>query len=308
MEPQQVGGSAPSACVSFIGVSSSPHLCVITWCEAGVLLQRLRCILQSALLHSQQMIMRPGLVSHRFFNISRAFIRELTCWNHPRKDAGNHAGLQVSLLVQNMSIKFSFCFLLLRPGILGKAYKLAPSGRLSEYQSQACSQGTNIQAGWDNTVISFVYQWRGEARDIHTSCSDLQGRSRSLLVSRLLVCHLAVFTPAAIAWEQHIDGGATHRWRSFNYCWDAGGRQGLSEHDFVCGGGDLSFSLASIMASADNCTLASSARLESLWWKSRGIVWISIFAVSVSHTHTLGHRSGEKTEVEKVSKKKWDVL
>lgn len=91
---------------------------------------------------------------------------------------------------------------------------------------------------------------------------------------------LAVFTPAStVAWEQNSDSGLKGYVGPISWVplttgahlitagTQVGGRACQS---MILGGGwYLSFSLASIMASADNCRLASSAGLQNLRWQKQ---------------------------------------
>lgn len=181
-------------------------------------------------------------------------------------------------LVQNVSIMFSFCFISLRPSILGKRNNLyfstywqiirVPVTRLFSWIKftgwlwQHCNL-ICVKVGWRSWWHSHFLLWSPWTFQI-CICPPSPGLSRCVT----LPCLFPPLSPenrtVTASWRSNFLSAA-HRRRSFNYCWDAGGRQGLSEHDSGGGGWDLSFSLASIMALADNCRLASSAGLENLW-------------------------------------------
>lgn len=177
------------------------------------------------------------------------------------------------------------------------------------------------------------------------------------------LCHFSIFStfaavvlcaastwnpPPGKPWQQRQELrranflSAAHRWHSFNYCRDRGGRQGLSQLKpgsvwslYCCprgwgwgwwwrwvGGGEvggvgggwyLSYSIASIRASADNRRLAffvavlrgSLAIWPEYWMNSFDFFFCLSFS---THTHTHltffhGHPLGLKME----SKRKWNA-
>lgn len=118
-----------------------------------------------------------------------------------------------------------------------------------------------------------------------------------------LCCH-HLYPPPETHWqwgeELHRANflSAAQHWHSFNYCWDRGGRQGLSElksgsvffsrcpRGWQRGIWYLSYSIASIWASADSWRLAFFVAVQrdlvTIWPE----YWTLIFPFILAHWHT----------------------